>query len=195
MSFHVSHTGSKLLQLEALVATVLLAGAIGLDAWQSLGLWEALEWSSWSASLGVVAAIPPLGVILLLESSWSKFIPGLGHFRHSVTTVLVSLIGRVRMLEGVVLSGLAGISEEVFFRGVLQPVFGIVFASVLFGLCHTVNLSYAVWAVLMGGYLGWLAEWHGNLWSPIVAHTVIDLVGLWYICCVVAPRVDRDSRT
>jgi len=35
-----------------------------------------------------------------------------------------------------------------------------------------------------------LAQWHGNLSVPIVAHTMIDIVGLLYIRHVVAPRLE-----
>jgi membrane protease YdiL (CAAX protease family) len=45
----------------------------------------------------------------------------------------------------------------------------------------------------VGAYLGYLAQWSGNLWLPIVAHSVIDLIGLCYIRYIVAARLDRGA--
>ena len=61
-------------------------------------------------------------------------------------------------------------------------------ASLIFGLLHAVSLPYMVWATLMGAYLGWLLQFTQNLWVPIMTHTLIDLVGLWYIRLVAVPR-------
>ena len=54
----------------------------------------------------------------------------------------------------------AGLGEEWLFRGVLQPLVGLVAASVLFGLAHVggrTMLPFGVWASVMGLVLGGLA--------------------------------------
>ena len=187
---HDSMANIRLLKLEVVVAAGLLIVAMGWDAWRQLGLRASLTaWSLADVSLGVLAAMPPLLIIPLLEWRVDRYIPGLRGLRQSIQLVFAPLVGRIRFAEILALSALAGISEEMFFRGVLQREAGVVLASVIFGLCHAVSLPYVLWATAMGGYLGWLAQWHGHLSVPIVAHTMIDIAGLFYIRHVVVPRL------
>ena len=71
---------------------------------------------------------------------------------------------RCTLAEFGIIALLAGVGEEMLFRGVLQgtisrwirPEIGLVAASALFGLAHLITLMYALAASLMGIYLGWL---------------------------------------
>jgi membrane protease YdiL (CAAX protease family) len=84
----------------------------------------------------------------------------------------------------------AGVVEEIFFRGLLQPRLGIVASTALFALAH---LSYGQPFMLLGVtvlsllYAG-LVRWRQSLWAAIAAHTVFDLVQL----LVVVPAVLRE---
>ena len=76
---------------------------------------------------------------------------------------------------GLVLVALfSGVGEEVFFRGAVQQEFGLVVASVAFGLAHVGPdrryLLWTAWAVLAGGVFGLLFEATGGLLAPVVAH-------------------------
>lgn len=98
------------------------------------------------------------------------------------------LFRRTRPGAVVLVSALAGIGEELLFRGVIQaglvawltPASGIVIASLLFGLAHAVSFSYLVLATLMGLYLGLLYHWTGNLLVPILVHALYDWVAIRY---------------
>jgi len=84
------------------------------------------------------------------------------------------------------LSLFAGIGEELLFRGVLQgalsmqfgTLFGLIIASLLFGLGHWITRSYALIASLIGLYLGYLWLLTSNLLVPIVTHALYDFVAL-----------------
>jgi uncharacterized protein len=184
----ITNIASRPLQLELLAAAFLLTLALGWESWRHVGLWPALHWSFWCLPWGILAALPPALIILLLESRLCQRLGWLREFRQQVTTLLASLLGDLRWPEMVALSCLAGFSEEVFFRGVLQPEIGLTLASLVFGLLHAVSLPYLVWATLMGGYLGWLLHLTQNLWVPIMTHTFVDLIGLWYIRLLATPR-------
>lgn len=88
----------------------------------------------------------------------------------------------------VAVSALAGIGEELLFRGVIQaglsntwsPVAGILVASVLFGAAHAVSLSYLALATLMGLYLGALYQWSGNLLVPMIVHALYDWIAIHF---------------
>ena len=88
------------------------------------------------------------------------------------------------------ISALAGLGEELFFRGVLQEAFTHWFndwigvtVSVLFGLMHPITFTYAVFAMLTGVYLScvWLCADH-NLLAIVITHALYDFVVL-LACC------------
>lgn len=79
---------------------------------------------------------------------------------------------------------LPGLSEELLFRGVMLPAFGlnitgIVVSSLCFGILHISGLQhwpYVVWATAVGILLAYSALLTGNLLVPIVAHILTNLV-------------------
>jgi CAAX protease family protein len=82
------------------------------------------------------------------------------------------------------LAAVAGLGEELLFRGVLQVELGIGVASILFGLLHgpTRDLwPLAVWATAMGLVLGILYQASGNLLVPTMAHALYDGAALIYV--------------
>jgi membrane protease YdiL (CAAX protease family) len=78
--------------------------------------------------------------------------------------------------QAALLGLVAGVPEEILFRGTLQPVLGWALTSIIFGVLHAITLSYFVYATVAGALLGGLAIWSGGLWAPIAAHTVIDVI-------------------
>jgi len=87
-------------------------------------------------------------------------------------------------LELSILLALAGLGEEVFFRGVLQSETGLVPASLVFGLAHGPTpalVGLAVWAAAMGLALGGLYLWSGSLAVPVLVHAAYDLAALVYV--------------
>ena len=76
---------------------------------------------------------------------------------------------------------LAGVGEELLFRGALQsilgnwttPVIGLVITSLLFGLAHALSKLYFLFAVAVGAFLGWMTLKYNDLVAPMVAHGVV----------------------
>jgi len=85
-----------------------------------------------------------------------------------------------RLIDGasrgglVLVSVFSGIGEEAFFRGAVQQEFGLVAASLLFGLAHVGPdrryLVWTAWAILAGFVFGVLYETTGGLLAPALAH-------------------------
>ena len=85
-----------------------------------------------------------------------------------------------RLIDGAARGGLllvsifSGAGEEAFFRGAVQQEFGLVAASLLFGIVHVGPdrryLVWTAWAVLAGFLFGALYEVTGGLLAPILAH-------------------------
>jgi membrane protease YdiL (CAAX protease family) len=83
--------------------------------------------------------------------------------------------------------------EEVFFRGFLQPRAGVLFSTGLFVLAH---VGYGQPFMLVGVALlsllyADLLRRRGNVWVPIAAHAVFDLVQLLVVVPLVAKALAR----
>ena len=94
------------------------------------------------------------------------------------------LIGPIKLSipQIVFISLCAGIGEELFFRGAIQPMLGIWVTSILFVLLHgylnpfNVSLSiYGLYMVVVIGVLGLITE-HIGIIAAMTAHSVIDVV-------------------
>ncbi len=72
----------------------------------------------------------------------------------------------------------SGIAEELFFRGAMQPVFGLLVTSLIFGAVHSgpkpVFLWWSAWAFVMGLLFGGIFELTGVLWGPVLGHVLIN---------------------
>jgi membrane protease YdiL (CAAX protease family) len=84
----------------------------------------------------------------------------------------------MRLWHIIVLSWWAAVPEEIFFRGAMQPVFGLVLTALIFGALHAMTPTYFVYATCAGLGLGLMIEWQGSLWMPIGAHFGTDATSL-----------------
>jgi membrane protease YdiL (CAAX protease family) len=139
-------------------------------------------WTAMALGVGVAAALAVIQWWLQTRAPRTTLVQGL---RDLQRTVFEPLFGPLSLPELVAISALAGVGEEIFFRGALQTAVGWPIATVLFGACH-LGLSgrgwvLGVWATLAGGVLAWLAIVTGGLLAPIIAHAVYDLAALLWI--------------
>ncbi len=159
--------GGVLLGAGMIALGVLWAGVIrgrDLSAWFpaqgwlgeiALGLLVGAGFSAlaWTAA----SRIPALNAILRLLTETLDF-PSFRYY-HALTLGLV-----------------AGVPEEILFRGALQPDLKLVLTAILFGLLHAITPAYGLYATLAGGVLGALTLWRGSLWAAVAAHAAIDTV-------------------
>ncbi len=78
--------------------------------------------------------------------------------------------------HAVIFGLVAGIPEEILFRGAMQPVLGWPLTALIFGALHGITRAYFVYATVAGLLLGGLVLWRDGLWAAMAAHTVIDMV-------------------
>ncbi|TDF99314.1 CPBP family intramembrane glutamic endopeptidase [Paenibacillus piri] len=77
------------------------------------------------------------------------------------------------------LSLIVAICEEWLFRGAIQASWGPYWTSILFAAIHIRYLQHWLMTGLVFGIsygLGWIYIQTGTLWTPIVAHFVIDFI-------------------
>jgi membrane protease YdiL (CAAX protease family) len=82
-------------------------------------------------------------------------------------------------LGAILIAVSAGVGEELFFRGALQPKFGIVLTSVCFALLHTnYGLSFVTLGVFgMGMVFGYLRQRYGTV-AAMITHGLVNLVAV-----------------
>lgn len=162
-------------------ALIVLAYAIGWLV--SVDPLAHLAFDAAALLLGLLATLPPY---LLFVASYRR---PQGAMR-DIKAFLVEKLGP--LLEGctwgdlLYLGFLAGISEEILFRGLLQPWLerdwgwagGLIFSNLIFALVHWVTPLYALLAGLTGVYLGLTLDFGGerNLLVPILAHALYDFL-------------------
>lgn len=98
--------------------------------------------------------------------------------------MLAPTFSNFKTFDLIALSFIAGFCEEIFFRGLVLPAFGIIISSIAFGMLHFPGKRfwiYAVWATLSGLLLGFLFTTSNSLWVPITAHSVNNLIGMFML--------------
>jgi membrane protease YdiL (CAAX protease family) len=141
------------------------------------------SWSVRDAAIGVVAAVPLLGPLLIVLR-WP--IAPLSRIRRILVEEVRPLLAACTWRDLALIALAAGVGEELLFRGAIQgalsrwlgPGPGIAAASLLFGLLHPITSTYVVLAGMMGAYLGIVWVVNGNLLTVIIAHGLYDFIAL-----------------
>lgn len=119
----------------------------------------------------------------LIWPEWLQFAEG--WLRGSESLMMEQMQGFLQMESGLdfirvffIMAVLPAVAEETLFRGAIQPVLikgvgnrhlAIWITAVLFGLLHQqFNAFLSIMA--LGAVLGYLREWSGSLWVPVIMH-------------------------
>jgi membrane protease YdiL (CAAX protease family) len=168
----------------------LALAALVLGWWLGQPPLATLSFNLRDLGIGALATGPMfLGLWVCLASKR----PALLEIRELVEELLLPLLAGSSLVGIAGLSALAGLGEEMLFRGVVQPAIaglfdpswgpwlGLAGASLLFGLAHAVTRAYVVLAALVGAYLGGLWLLTGNLLVPVVAHALYDFGAILWL--------------
>lgn len=155
-----------------------------------------LYFSESAIAYGVLGTMPLFLLFLILEQIPAEPVV-------KIKSVLFETLGpglhRYHWTDLLILASIAGLSEELLFRGVIQPwiesswglTAGLIGSNIIFGLAHAVTPLYAVLATLTGIYLGLSMDYGGdrNLLLPIVIHGLYDFLA--FIALMRAYRASR----
>ncbi len=173
--------------------------ALMLAGWYGLGfLPHRGEATTWQAQFGLRARSVPFELAIGAAAGFGVWLVAI-----AVLVVLSALIaafggaealpdepsGMVLWIVGlplpvrIMLALSAGVFEEIFFRGFLQPRVGVGLSTALFVLAHT---SYEQPFMLIGvGVLSLLfaqlVRLRQSIWAAIAAHAIFDLVQLIFV--------------
>lgn len=138
--------------------------------------------------LGIVGTIP---LFLLFLLFYRYPLGPLEAIKNSLLDILGPVFSRCGWFELAILAMVAGVSEEVLFRGLLQPWLegiagrsgGLILSNVLFGLLHWITPMYALIAGLIGFYLGLMMDITASrhLSTPIVIHGLYDFLAFMIV--------------
>lgn len=83
----------------------------------------------------------------------------------------------------------AAFSEEIFFRGFLQPRIGLWGQAIVFALAHLsyVDVTEVVVVFVLALVFGFLRKWTGTLWAAIAGHFAFNLIQLVAVICTADP--------
>ena len=144
---------------------------------------ENLHFSESAIAYGVIGTVPLFLLFLTMEQIQLESVV-------KIRSLLLETLGpglhRYHWTDLLVLAAIAGISEEILFRGVIQPwmesswgmTAGLIGSNIIFGLVHAVTPLYAVLAALVGIYLGLSLDYGGdrNLLTPMIIHGLYDFL-------------------
>lgn len=169
------------LNLAGLFQGSLVFAALGLAWLVDLDPWDAVHWNVSVLGWSALATLPLCGLSWWISrSTW----PACARMRGIWEETLGPVLAQCRALDLVLLALFIGISEELLFRGVLQPWlgrrgfwFGVIASNVVFGLVHALTPTYALLAGLIGVYLALTMELADppNLLIPVLCHAGCDL--------------------
>ena len=154
------------------------------------------HWEWTAVLLGFTSTLPLLAFFAwILQSNYPPYI----EVREFLVQFIQPLFGRWSVIQLASLSLMAGIGEEILFRGVLQtglakmgsPILGVVGASLAFAVCHALTKAYFVSTFVIGIYLSivWYAA--DNLLTPILTHAIYDFFALIYFLKWYSPKTSR----
>jgi membrane protease YdiL (CAAX protease family) len=158
-----------------------------LLAWPLL-YWQDISWQDlFYADYETLYSIPNFlsaGILFGLAMIWMT---ELEYFEESLKRYKNLLAGfKLSRFQVVFLSVCAGVGEEIFFRGAMQPLVGVIWTAIIFVAIHgyysykefKVNI-FATFLTLFIIFLGWGAREFG-IWHAIAGHFAYDLVLLAY---------------
>lgn len=132
-----------------------------------------------SIPYGIVAGALGYGLVFIVTKT---FLMNLGSMRELMEN-LSSLFRNFSWPAILVISLMAGLSEELLLRGLVQgwlvdffnPLSGIVLASLIFGLMHFLTRTYVIVTFILGLAFGVAYYLSDSLMFVIVAHAVYDV--------------------
>lgn len=171
MLFHAKTNPVR--QVMALAA--LVAGAMLLRGGQPFDLQVTPQAIGWA-----LVAAAAIGLTDLIALLLHVRIAGRGvveRIHRTLTEILDGISPAGALGAGLV----AGIGEELLFRGALQPRVGLAVTTLLFAAAHLGTrplLAIAPWVALEGLIFGLLYQQTGNLLYPMVAHGIHDTAAI-----------------
>ncbi len=131
-----------------------------------------------TGSLQVISAVLSIIILLLFSSQLERLSPSYRDFKQT----LRDQFGKIKPAYLVYLAALSGFSEELLFRGAIQPFLGIGATSIIFGLLHLGPggkiTAWTGWATFSGVLFGSITVATSSIWLAVVIHSLVNLISM-----------------
>jgi len=151
---------------------------------------KTLSWSFRDVVLGFAATIPMLVMFVFLDrATFSPF----QRIQQLVRSFIHTFFAKCSTTQIFLICVLAGIGEELFFRGLMQDgiaqwiggstglACGIVISAFFFGIAHLITPTYGVLAFLISFYFSALFLCTGNILVPMITHALYDFCVIRFV--------------
>jgi membrane protease YdiL (CAAX protease family) len=170
--------------------------ALGLGYLCDFDVLRTFAWTVKGVWIGLLGTVPVVVGLIVLDRFPIGPFAGL---KQVVDDMIVPMFRGVTIPQFFVIAAVAGVGEEMLFRGLLQGGLehllkarmdattaawtALLVASAIFGLMHPITRMYALLCFLMGLYMGgiWMLVPPRNLLAPIIIHGLYDFVALVYL--------------
>ena len=145
----------------------------------------------------IIAVITPAVVASIVVSLTNLALLKVEAMRHAVDEMMLPLLGPFTILDSILVALISGVSEEFLFRGVLQTQLldlgrwlgqsqncyplAVFLSALAFAMAHFKNkryLPYTFWAFLVGLLMSYLLYQTGSIYTPMLAHALINFVSI-----------------
>ncbi len=171
----------RLLLIAFVSEGIVFGFALVLASWLQIDLAPAPSDVVRELVIGLLATVPLVVLFIASMSEYGDRIGVVSNLKRIMLQDVRRVFMHARFFDLLAIAVVAGIAEEMLFRGVVQTQLGLLPASILFGLVHFVTLGYAVAATLMGIYIGLVFSISESLFAVILVHALYDLYALTYI--------------
>lgn len=131
-------------------------------------------------SIQIVVFLAGSGLLLGLQLLFHYYVSK----DHLTEEINILLINTFSLPELAAIFFFGALTEEILFRGILQPWLGIWLASLFFTLIHfryLKKLFLLLEVFLMGLILGWTFWQSGTIWVPAFCHFTVNILTAFLI--------------
>jgi len=171
----------------ALVSVLYLGLGAAALGWTSLrgqpGLWQVPGRADpWVFTGILVGLLVGLGIVFASRMAFYRF-----EWARALHRDFRGLLMPLGDREIIALAAASSIGEEMFFRGAMVPVLGLVGSSAVFALLHiglpprARHLPWTISSFVAGVVFGALYLWTGDLTGAVVAHFTVNFLNLRHV--------------
>ncbi|MCB1198388.1 MAG: CPBP family intramembrane metalloprotease [Deltaproteobacteria bacterium] len=123
-----------------------------------------------------------VGLVVVLLSQWLTV---KSKAMQDLSAELYAIVGEMHLQDVFFLACFFSIGEEFLFRGIVQGHFGLLLASILFGVLHSApgqkGRIWSLFAMIMGLVLGAEYLWRKNIFTPIWTHFIVNFFNVYLL--------------
>ena len=156
------------------VEFIVLAISVAIGYWRNIAWFNHLgDWKSWLVGGGAGLLFAFLSTLILRSLINVAYAPACEYYRQVST-----MMRKFSFWQCLILAALSGFCEELFFRGVLVPLLGVIISSLIFTAMHYNGSKLWLWTILIllvGLSLGYCYQAFQDLGLVISFHAINNL--------------------